>query len=444
MKAATTIKRSTMVLVLLSCLAALPVLCNAQSKEKVLHELNELLINTVMDDVFNPPVASRVYAYPNIAFYECIRNEDTNFKTLTGKLNGLTSLPRPQDRIDYFVSAAISFSYTGQSLVGSEYRFENWRKKFVDSSFLLKDSDLVTRSIKYGKLLADSVIAWSKRDNYFETRGMMRHVVSDKPGTWQPTPSAYASALEPNWNKLRPFALTSCSQYSPKEKLRYSPSKQSLFYKNLMQVYTTGKKLDSTKKYIALYWDDNPNVAERDGHLTYFVHKISPGGHWLMIAEQACKQKNIPLVKTSLAYTLTAISIFDGFINCWDEKFKTNLIRPVTVINSSIDEHWQPLIQTPPFPEFTSGHAVISNAAAQVLTSLLGDSLSFIDSTEILFGMKSRPFRSFYAAAEESSMSRVYGGIHYPTTAVISKKQGRQIGAHVVSVYNSTHQPIKK
>jgi hypothetical protein len=444
MKAAATIKHLTAIFFLLSFLAAFPGLCKAQSKQRVLHELNELLINTVMDDVFTPTVASRIYAYPNIAFYECIRNEDSNYKTLTAKLNGLKFLPQPSNKVDDFISAAIAFSYAGQSLVGSEYRFENWRKKFVDSFFLLVDSQLLIRSIKYGKLVADSVIAWSRRDNYFETRGMMRHVLSDKPGTWQPTPSAYASALEPNWNKIRPFALTSCSQYSPKEKLKYSPSKQSLFYKNLMQVYTISKTLDSAKKYIALYWDDNPNIAVRDGHLTYFVHKISPGGHWLMIARQACMQKNIPLVKTSLAYTLTAISIFDGFINCWDEKFKTNLIRPVTVINSIIDEHWEPLIQTPPFPEFTSGHAVISNAAAQVLTSLLGGNFSFTDSTEILFGMKSRQFSSFYAAAEESSMSRVYGGIHYPTTATISEKQGRQIGAHVFSIYNATYQTSKK
>src|SRR6185369_14747379 len=125
-------------------------------------------------------------------------------------------------------------------------------------------------------------------------------------------------------------------------------------------------------------------------------------------------------------------------------KFKTNLVRPVTVINSTIDENWQPLIQTPPFPEFTSGHAVISNASAQISTGLLGDNFSFTDSTEILFGMKARQFHSFYAAAEESSMSRVYGGIHYPTTAMISKKQGRQIGANVLSVYDPTYKSIKK
>jgi hypothetical protein len=217
-----------------------------------------------------------------------------------------------------------------------------------------------------------------------------------------------------------------------------------LFYKNVMKVYNIGKNIDSIKKEIAFYWDDNPNVSVKNGHLTYFAHKISPGGHWLMIAKQASRQKNIGLVKTSLAYSLTAISIFDGFINCWDEKFATNLVRPVTVINATIDETWEPLIQTPPFPEFTSGHAVISNAAAEVLTGILGDNFSFVDSTEVLFGLTPRYFRSFYAAADESSISRVYGGIHYPTTATISKKQGRQIGAYVLSVYRSAVPATKK
>ena len=438
MKPVIILKRSVGILILFAGLLASSVYCRAQSKENILHQLNELLINTAMDDVFTPPVASRIYVYPNIAFYECIRQDDATYKTLAGKLNGLRSIPVTKATVDHFISAAFAFSYAGQSLVGSEYRFEDWRKKFSDSLFSKLDSQLIINSAKYGRLMADSIIAWSKRDNYFETRGMMRHVVSEKPGAWQPTPSNYASALEPNWFKIRPLTLSSCAQFSPNEKLKFSSSKQSLFYKNVIQVYNIAKNLDSEKKQIALYWDDNPNIAERDGHLTYFIHKISPGGHWLMITKQSCVQKNISTIKTSLAYTLTAIAIFDGFINCWDEKFKTNLVRPVTVINSGIDEHWEPLIQTPPFPEFTSGHAVISNAAAQVLTGLFGDNFSFTDSTEMLFGMKPRKFSSFFAASEESSMSRVYGGIHYPTTAAISIKQGRSIGSHVLSIYNSS------
>jgi hypothetical protein len=124
--------------------------------------------------------------------------------------------------------------------------------------------------------------------------------------------------------------------------------------------------------------------------------------------------------------------LVDAFISCWDEKFRSDLIRPITVINDFVDKNWQPYIQTPPFPEFTSGHSVISNAAATVLTALFGDNYKFTDKTEIPFGNDVRSFNSFYEAAYESSMSRVYGGIHYPETARISITQGKEVGKNVL------------
>lgn len=407
----------------------------AQEKAVVLHELNSLLINTVMVDFFTPPVASRIYAYPNIAFYECIRLDDPALKSLSGKLNGLGKLPAPpaNTSIDNFIAATVSFSYTAQSLVGSEYKLESWRQHFIDSILFNKsNAELVKNSILFGKLVADSIFAWAKRDNYNQSRGLPRFTVSKVAGTWQPTPADYAQAIEPHWKTIRPLTLSSSSQFSPAEKLPFSLKKNSSFYKTMMDLYEMGKKLDTTQKAIAKYWDDNPNVSVNMGHLNYFIHKISPGGHWLMITKQACEEKKETVGRSSLAYTLTSIALFDAFISCWDEKFKTNLIRPITVINDHVDKNWQPYIQTPPFPEFTSGHSVTSNAAATVLTALFGDNYKFTDKTEIPFGNDIRRFNSFYEAAYESSMSRVYGGIHYPETARISVIQGKEIGNHVL------------
>ena len=404
----------------------------AQNKAQTLHELNTLLINTVMDDIYNPVISSRIYVYPNIAFYECIKRDDPALTSMVGKLNGLNRMPEPTTTVDNFIAACASFSFVGQSLVGSEYKIEDWRKTFNDSLLLHADPTLVNNSMKYGRTVADSIIAWTKRDNYMLSRGMSRFTLSNKAGTWQPTPEDYSQAVEPHWNTIRPLTLRSPAQFSPKEKLRYNPNKNSPFYKTMMDVYKIGKTLDSTQIATAWYWDDNPNVLVVKGHLNYFIHKVSPGGHWLMIAQQACIKKDEPVTRTSLVYTLTAIALFDGFIACWDEKFKTNLIRPITVINFLVDKNWKPLIQTPPFPEFTSGHAVISNAAATVLTTLFGDNFEFTDRTEIPFGNKPRHFSSFYVAAKESSISRVYGGIHYPETARISIGQGRVIGNHVI------------
>ena len=408
----------------------------AQQKEQVLHSLNSLLVNTVMEDLFTPPVASRIYVYPNIAFYECIRLDDPSLPSLTGKLNGLKNLPAvpANKRVNNFVAACVSFSYVAQTLVGSEYKIENWRNAFTDSLLHQPDTAIIKNSIQYGHTVADSIIAWTKRDNYLKSRGMMRNVIGKKPGDWQPTPLDYAQGLEPHWNTIRPLTLTMPSQFSPKDKLVFSKDKNSMFYKTMMESYNIIKNLDTVRKATALYWDDNPNVSENIGHLNYFIHKISPGGHWLMIAKQACEQKNVPVTKSSQVYALTAIAIFDAFISCWDEKYKSNLIRPITIINRIVDRNWVSFIQTPPFPEFTSGHSVTSNAASTILTGLLGDNFLFTDKTEIPFGQGIRTFNSFYEASLESSTSRVYGGIHYPETARISVLQGKAIGKNVLKI----------
>jgi hypothetical protein len=405
----------------------------AQDKAAVLHQLNSLLINTVMVDFFTPPVASRIYAYPNIAFYECIRHDDPSLPSIAAKLKVPVNIPKATAvKTDNFIAACISYSYVAQKLVGSEYKIEDWRKAFTDSIFKNSDTVIAKNSIQYGRRVADSILTWVQKDNYNQARGLPRFSISGKMGTWQPTPADYAQAIEPHWKTIRPFTLKTTSQFSPKEKLVFSRDKKSAFYKSMMGVYEIVNKLDTTQKAIAKYWDDNPNVSVNLGHLNYFIHKISPGGHWMMIAKQACEEKKETVTRSSLAYTLTAIAVFDGFISCWDEKFRSNLVRPITVINNFVDKNWQPYIQTPPFPEFTSGHGVISNAAATVLTALFGDNYPFTDATEIPFGNETRHFKSFYEASAEVSWSRVYGGIHYPATARISIMQGKEVGKYVL------------
>jgi hypothetical protein len=409
----------------------------SQHAVNVYNRLNTLLVNTVMEDLFTPPVASRIYAYPNIGFYECIRIEDKALPTFCGKLNGLATLPKPNTNVNNTYAACIAFTYIAQALVASEYKFDNWRTDFLDS---LKQHQLlinVDETVAYGKQIADSIIAWSKKDNYSKSRGLMRNVLGKKPGDWQPTPLDYAQGLEPHWNTIRPFTLQKANQFSPKQKLTFSADKKSTFYKSLLQTYSICKKLDSTQKATALYWDDNPNVSKVIGHLNYFVHKISPGGHWLMITQQACTKAKLPIAKTAHVYALTSIAVFDGFISCWDEKYRSNLVRPITIINRWFDGKWEPFIQTPPFPEFTSGHSVISHAAATVLTGLLGNDFLFIDETEIPFGNSARTYNSFLEAAAESSISRVYGGIHYTETAKISAQQGISIGKFVLTKFKT-------
>jgi hypothetical protein len=126
------------------------------------------------------------------------------------------------------------------------------------------------------------------------------------------------------------------------------------------------------------------------------------------------------------------MAIADAFISCWDEKYRSNLIRPETLINEHIDENWKPVLQTPPFPEYTSGHSVVSGAAATALTDIFGDNFTFDDDTETDYGLPVRSFESFNKAADEAAISRMYGGIHYRKAVAIGVKQGRDLGKFVL------------
>jgi hypothetical protein len=169
------------------------------------------------------------------------------------------------------------------------------------------------------------------------------------------------------------------------------------------------------------------------GHVMFATKKISPGGHWINITKMVCQNTHADMVKSAEAYVCVALSLADGFISCWDEKYRSKLVRPETYINQYIDENWAPLLQTPPFPEYTSGHSVISTSAATALTSMFGENYAFTDSTEVEFGMPPRSFKSFMDASHEAAVSRVYGGIHYIPACENGKEQGRKIGEFVVS-----------
>jgi hypothetical protein len=198
------------------------------------------------------------------------------------------------------------------------------------------------------------------------------------------------------------------------------------------EVYMLSQRLDSTQIETAWFWDDNPNTSDHKGHSMAIIHKISPPGHWLNIIAQISEKENLtPDVLTRL-YCYSAIAMFDGLISCWYEKYKTNLVRPISYIQEYIDPEWRPLIQTPPFPEYTSGHSVLSAAAAEVLTQILGDSLSFTDSTQTMFDGPVRSFTGFHEAAWEVSMSRFYGGIHFRPGIEEGNKQGKYIGQMVM------------
>jgi hypothetical protein len=397
----------------------------------VMHKLNYVVIY----DIFTPPVASRVFAYSNLAAFEVLANEGKHFSSLEGKVKGLNNIPHPpgKDKIDFPFASLIALINVGNNLTFSG----DTMKILVDSvKSLARDAgmpdEMFDASVQYGNQVADSVISWAKKDNYAKTRGS-RFTISNLEGHWTPTPPGYFSAVEPLWPTLRCMVMDSANMFPPPSPPAFSKDTTSDFYKIAKDVMVTGNTLDSTQKWIANFWDCNSFKLHVEGHAMFATKAMTPPGHWMEIVGTISRNNHADFYKTAYAYTGASIGMYDAFICCWYTKYKTDVIRPETYINKYMDQDWMPYLQTPPFPEYNSAHSTISAAAATVLGAIYKDNTAFKDSSEREWGWPDRSFKTSDEAAVEVSFSRFYGGIHYRQSVQTAYVQGKQIGNLVMS-----------
>ncbi|MFD2099095.1 vanadium-dependent haloperoxidase [Flagellimonas iocasae] len=421
--------------------------CARQVDEVKLHQLEETavmdwnskLTDVIVEDIFTPPVSSRIYAYCNVAAYEVMCKSNSDFQSFAGKLNGLEETPNVEEGKEYNfpIAAMIAFSSVGKNLVFNTEAMEKLQSGYLNEVRATNiDNAILENSITFGNQMAEHIMAWVKKDGYKERSAMSRYQINNDPGTWQPTPPNYMEAIEPNWSTLRPFTLKASNQFEPAPPTQFDSIPSSQFYQETMHVYESVNNLSEDNLAKAKFWDCNPNISYTKGHVMFYKQQISPGGHWIMIACQVAKKEKLDPMKASEVLAKTAVTIADAFISCWTAKYNTGLIRPETYINRYIDPDWKPILQTPAFPEYTSGHSVASSSAATVLTDLLGDNYSFVDSTEVTYGLPPRPFKSFRHAADEAAISRLYGGIHYMPAIKNGVEQGKQVGEHVINTLN--------
>ena len=412
------------------------------------HESMQKLTDIIVYDIFSPPVASRIYVYPSIAAYEVLINDYPKYKSFSEQINSLKDIPKPDLNKEYSfpVASLHAFITIGKDLIFSENKMNEFQKNLFKE---LKDKgipkDIYDRSIAYGDEVANHIKKWYDDDNYKQTRSFPKYTIQrHDEESWKPTPPDYMEGIEPHWNKIRTLVLDSSNQFIIKPPPKFSLNKTSQFYKDLIEVYEVGNNLTDEQKEVASFWDCNPYVSHHRGHAMFATKKITPGGHWIGITKIASKKAELNLMETIHTYSIVSIGLFDAFIVCWDEKWRSILVRPETVINQHLDEAWVPFLQTPRFPEYTSGHAVISTAAANILTHILGDDFEFLDTTEEVYGLPARNFSSFLHASQEAAISRIYGGIHYMPAITYGVEQGEKVGEYVINNINLKNKLISK
>ncbi len=415
-----------------------------QKEDNSLHYINDPLLycktvkqlnNVVLENNFPPMIASRNYAYATIAAYEVVAAFDKRFQSLSGQIKHLPVLPATDTaEVSYQLAALLAFCKVGEAVTfpeGSMQTYVDKLKQEADSAGM--PSSVVTASQRFADSISAHIIRWSKNDNYLQLRTAPKYSVTTEEGRWIPTPPMYAQAIEPHWQKIRTILMDSCSQFRPPKPPLYNiTDKKSEFYKAVVEVKHIGDSLTEDQKHMADFWDDNPFKMNVSGHIMFATKKFSPPGHWMNIVGIAAEKTKADFSTTVAAYAQTSIALFEAFISCWEEKFRSNLVRPETVINKFIASEWQPYLQTPPFPSHTSGHATISAAAAEVMTYWFGDNLAFSDTSSLEFGIQSRHIVSFRQAAKEAAMSRLYGGIHYRVDNDHGNEAGIKIGEFII------------
>jgi hypothetical protein len=408
-----------------AALAPLPVF-GATNAGNILFNWYRLILELVRHTAtYSPPVASRAFAYLGITAYEALVSGNPDRISLAGQVNELTPVPARDGVMNdaavmqgALVDAVRNFfgntGPTGQRAMDAMQRQ-------LDKTLASIDPDTLARSLAYGKAVADHILAWSQTDGgaFIENMGFPDgYKLTDGPAHWVPTSkiALQQAPLLPNWGNNRTFAMASgqtCMLDAPPE---YSGDPASQFYQEAMEVVAVTKVLTPEQKTIAKFWSDDPMLSP------------TPPGHWISIAMQIIERDAMDGMRSADLLARLGITLADAFIGCWAAKMKYDLLRPVTYINRVIDKKWAPMLITPPFPEYPSGHSTQSGAAAAVLTAFFGEGFAFSDATHVDDGIPARDFPDFWAAAQEAGISRMYGGIHFRAAIDRGLEQGRCIG----------------
>jgi hypothetical protein len=422
--------------VLLWCAASLGALAEARPEPgAILRDwyslMNELVRHTA---TYSPPVASRSFAYLGVTVFEATVGGSDKLNSLVGQLHGLEAVPQREAGAVYddtvIISAALSdaivyyFGNTGPTGLRS---IANAQEKWRALSVAGVPVDVVERSETFGKAVADAIHAWSMDDGGAIITNMGFPYEMELPkgdDKWVPTNLIRQQQfpLLPEWGSNRTFVTPSGATCATPGNPKFSTDPTSDFYKQANEVYETVKNATPEQAAIARFWSDDPMLS------------MTPPGHWLSIALQISDRTDMSLEDSVDLLARMGIAMSDAFVGCWHEKYVYDLVRPITYIKKNIDPKWEPIINTPPFPEYPSGHSTVSGAMDAVMTAFFGDGYTFEDLTGSPDGKKPRTFKSFHEAAEEAGFSRLYGGIHFRAAIEDGLAQGHCIAAYTIAL----------
>lgn len=388
---------------------------------------------------FAAPVAARAYGYAGVTLYESLVFAMPEHRSLAGTLSDLDVLPTPAagEPLDAPTVANAALAHVTRALFPTArdknvVLVDELERRLDDAQAARVDAATLERSRAHGRAVAEAIVAWSLSDGGAE--GYARNIDPDYVvpvgATWEPTPRQVGAPLPPllpHWGGNRPFVPGVVPLCAPPPPPRYSDDPTSRIYQEALEVIAAVNAITPFERETAQFWADDPGSS------------ATPAGHWMAILTNVLRAHDATLEQAAESYARLGMALNDAFISCWSTKFEHLYVRPITYIRRTIDPDWNlprltdPLL-TPPFPEYTSGHSVVSGAAAGVLTALFGDDVAFVDDFHVGRGFDPRRYDSFWQAADEAAFSRLVGGIHFRSGIEEGVLEGRCVAERVMQL----------
>ncbi len=376
---------------------------------------NEATLQSIKAEKTPPPIAARQLAILHIAMFDAVNSIARRYKPFEVDKTALEG-------------TSLHAAAAGAAQQVLTYFYPERARKFdaLYENSVPTDSESVRRGLALGRYVAKEILKWRSEDGSDQE---VRYVPGDKPGQWRPTPPTFTKALVPHWPNVTCFALRRGFQFRSD-----GPPKMTdkAYTEAFAEVKRLGRKTDSDRTRdqteIAHFWEDGSGT-------------VTPPGHWNHIAQDISRQQRLSLIENARLFALLNVAFADAGIACWDCKYHFSLWRPVYAIreadrdgnsDTTADRDWEPLLITPPFPSYTSGHSSFSGAGARILAGVIGsDTFRFESTSDGLPGV-TRRFTSFWAAAQEAGMSRIYGGIHWQFDNTDGLRCGKLVAEHVL------------
>jgi hypothetical protein len=383
-----------------------------------IHYWNDILLDTIRDQKPAPPMASRAMAMVSTAVFDAVNSIDGRYESYQ-----TTAFVSPLASKDA-AAAAAAHRTLSQLFPARRFVFDAALNATLST---IPFGPLRDAGVGAGQFVADRLL-WARSTDGWDR--IVSYVPGNVVGDWNPTAPDFAPAVLPQWGLVRPWAISRQNQFLPAA----PPSLTSSAYaRDLNEVKAMGawnsrlRTVDQT--HIAQFWAGAPGTA-------------TPPGQWNMIAQTIAEGQGLSLEESSRMYAVLNIALADAAISSWNTKYTYDFWRPITAIqNADLDGNfgtvrdawWTPLLKTPAFPAYTSGHSTFSAAAAAVLGDVFGtDAIGFVAQSEVR-GVPDRLYTSLRGAAAEAGLSRIFGGIHFQFDNQAGLTSGDAIGRFVAA-----------